>query len=180
MIITNIDTTYLKATATEIAALITTPSNFSKMEVTASINCGTPIVKTLLAPFTATADLLLISTDGIRLNPSFFGLTELSNGIYKVSVKLFEVSPLQTILIANCALVDIDLSCQVATLLHNIIGEYEDKLSEQPSIIAHVLHYSLVNGSNCGCNCDEMCNNYSYLVNILTNIDPQLLADCGC
>lgn len=181
MTITNVSTTYLKATATEIALLIADPTGYTKMEVTATKNCGTAYTQTFSAPFTATANLLLLSPDSIRLNPTFFGLTELDNGVYKVTVKIFEISPAQTILISNCALVDIDVTCQVAAMLHNLIGEYEDKtLTEKPSIIAHVLHYALVNGSNCGCNCAEMCQVYDALIDILTNIDPKLLADCGC
>lgn len=180
MIITNVSTDYIQVTSGEIKVLIAIPSDYSKIEVTASQDCGTSITKTLNNPFVATTDLALLGIDSIKITPHFFGLTTIPSGIFKVSVKIFVISPLQTILIANCAFVDIDVACKVAALLHNIIGEYEDKTAEKPSIIAHVLHYSLVNGSNCGCNCDEMCKNYSGLVDILTNIDPKLIADCGC
>lgn len=185
MIITNVSTTYLKLTAIEIAALITTPSDYTKIEVTANINCCiSPVfTQTLSYPFTDTENLLLLSTDSLRLNPAFFGmgLTSISSNIYSISVKLFKTD--ENILIANCAFIDplSDISCKVAALLHNIISEYEDKtLTEKPSLLAHILHYSLINGSNCGCNCDELCKNYIALLELLSNVNPELLADCGC
>lgn len=178
MKITNVGTSYIKATSDEIAALISDPSPYTKLEITATLNCGNILTQNLSSPFTDTATILLLDPDSIRFNPSFFGLTAIANGIYRVSIKFFSTDG--TIFISNCGFVDIDLSCQVASLLHNIIGEYQDKSAESPASIAHILHYSLVNGNNCGCNCDEMCKNYAALLDILSTIDPQLIADCGC
>lgn len=178
MIITNVSSTYLSITSDEITAIQAAPNDYTKVEITGSINCGTPITKTLLHPFNATADISLMLQNILQINPSFFGLTELANGVVKISLKIFDDTG--STFITNCALVDIDLACKVAALLHNILAEYESKLEERPSSIAHLLHYSLVNGSNCGCNCADMCKNYDALIDILTNIDPTLLADCGC
>lgn len=178
MTIINVDTSYIKVTSAEIAALIATPGSYTKIEVKGTLSCGNEFSQILTNPFVATANLLLLGSDSIRINPAFFGLIALSNGVYKVSVKIFTASTNQ--FFSNCALVDIDLACKVAALLHNILADYEHNLEEKPSSLAHLLHYSLINGSNCGCNCDDMCKNYNALIDILTNIDPTLLADCGC
>lgn len=184
MIIANAHDAYLSITAPEITAIANGASSYTKIEVTASINCGTAYTQNITnVPLVPETTILITADDGsIRINPIFFGgITQLVNGVYKISIKIFQSAPVtETILIANCTLVDMDLNCKVSALLHNIIGEYEDKLAEKPSSLAHLLHYSLVNGSNCGCNCDEMCKNYDALIDILTNIDPQLLADCNC
>lgn len=51
---------------------------------------------------------------------------------------------------------------------------------------AILLHYGLTQGSNCGCNCDDLCTVYNQLLTILSVLDGTLQsgtntdADCGC
>lgn len=175
------DFTYLVFSCPELAALILNPPGYTKIEVKATLNCGTEYSQTLPYPFTSTPNLALIGADGVQIFPGFFGgAAVFATGVYSIKVKIFLAVGGNT-LIANCAFIDADnTSCKVASTLHNILGEYEDRSEEKPSTLIHLLHYSLVNGSNCGCNCDEMCKNYQALVDLLNNIDPQLKADCGC
>lgn len=117
--------------------------------------------------------------DGIYISPEFFSLTSLMDGIYKISIK-FKAADNSYIQETNCAFVDVTVKCKVASVLQNILKESKVSGLEESSTIIHILHYALTNGSNCGCNCEELCKVYTELVTLLNNIDPQITNDCGC
>lgn len=124
---------------------------------------------------------VFINGDGLFITPQLFdkASTELLDGIYKVTVKSINTQKgykSET----NCAFIDVKTKCKVASLLQNLIIEANVKQSEGVSSITHLLHYSLVNGSNCGCNCDELCQVYSELCDILNRVDKSITNDCGC
>lgn len=122
---------------------------------------------------------VFLGSDGLYVNPLLFGINSFIDGVYKFNIKINKVSPTGYIMESNCTFIDVTTKCKVAALLHNIKAE-SMKTGEKPSTVAHLLHYALVNGSNCGCNCDELCKVYNELYNILTNVNPQLISDCGC
>ena len=119
-----------------------------------------------------------LQDDSLFIKPQFFGIDKLIDGVYKFEIK---ISKTQSFTIeTNCAFIDIETKCKVAATLQNIKKESETKGIEKCSTIIHLLHYALINGSNCGCNCDEMCKVYKELYRLLNNIDPQIVNDCGC
>ena len=183
MTITNMGT-YLLLESSYISEVIATPLNYIKLEVIGNINCcatGCGQLNTTITfnyPFTTTTNLEL-NTVGLKVFPAFFGLTSFIDGVYRISVKRFEEN-VGTIFIENCLFIDVTIKCKVAALLKEIIEENKVKTGEKKSTIAHLLHYALVNGSNCGCNCAEMCDVYKELVALLDTINPEIFTDCGC
>lgn len=107
----------------------------------------------------------------LYIKPILFGFTSFIDSIYTLDIKFNKTSGF--IEIKNCSFIDITFQCKVATYLKTI-------LTSDESTIVHLLHYSLVNGSNCGCNCDDLCTVFNALSNLLTGIDPQIINDCGC
>ena len=176
----------LQADNDAIANLTSNPSNYASVEMTATLTCGTAIVKAY-----ATGDLYDTTKEfyyfenSIWITPLMFGLviptdgsSGFIDGVYSVTIKIIDSSNGYTIY-SNCIFIDITYKCQVAGLLDNIIAENQ-KGGEQTATIAHILHYSLVNGSNCGCNCAAMCENFNSLCSLLGNASAQINNDCGC
>lgn len=174
---------YLKAV--EISAFLDNIDDYTGITVIATLTCGTPI--TQMYDTTDAIDItkkFYVINDDIEgkvivVTPQLFnGATKFVDGIYRFDVK-FSTTEGYTY-ISNCSFVDITIACKVAATMQNIIKENQLKTTERISTIIHMLHYSLVNGSDCGCNCDEMCEVYTGLLNLLSDIDPQILNDCGC
>lgn len=184
MIITYHDS-YLLLNSSYIAEIIANPNNYLKVEITGDINCCTSncgATKTILSinlPQLTNTDKAEFTIDGLKIYPLFFGLSAFTDGVYNFSVKRFEDNA-GTVLESNCLFVDITYKCKVATLLKCIIEENKKKDTEKLSTTIHILHYALVNGSNCGCNCTEMCEVFRELTTLLANVDPQITNDCGC
>lgn len=122
---------------------------------------------------------VFIVADGILISPSFFEETLLTDGVYKITLKFLKDDN-SYVLETNCAFVDIETKCQVAAVLQNILKESLVKGTEKVSTVIHLLHYGLINGSNCGCNCVELCQVYRELVSLLETVDPNITNDCGC
>lgn len=183
MTITNMGS-YLLLESAQITDVIANPSDYEKLEITGDINCctsgcgGTVNTVTFPNPFTTTSSLQLVAP-GIKVFPPFFGLTEFTDGVYKLSVKFFREDE-DTLFQENCIFVDITLKCKVAALLKNLIEESKSNNTEKISTIAHLLHYALFNGSGCACNCEEMCKVYAELISVLDSVNPQIFVDCGC
>lgn len=177
--------TYLYLKSSYIDEIIAAPTDYVKVEIAGDINCCTSncgeqkTLLTILLPQTLDTDKAEFTADGIKIYPLFFGLTAFIDGIYNFSVKRFEDEQ-GTVTEDNCLFVDLTYKCKVATLLKCIIEENKKQSTEKISTVIHVLHYSLVNGSNCGCNCTEMCEIFRELTTLLANVDPQITNDCGC
>ena len=188
MTITLVDD-YLLIESEAISEVIATPSDYLKLEVSGNINCCTSncaeqvTTVTFDNPFTTTTKLELTGT-GLKVFPAFFGLTSFIDGIYRFEIKRYP-DPLtgvsDTLYEQNCIFVDVTFKCKVASQLKYIIAENKNKGdTEKVATIIHLLHYALVNGSNCGCNCAEMCEVFKELNTILNTINPQISSDCGC
>lgn len=114
-----------------------------------------------------------IAHDGIYITPAFFGATTFRDGIYKFDLKYVQADDAGFINESNCAFIDITTKCKVASTLNKLLEE-----GEETTAIIHLLHYSLVNGSNCGCNCADLCKVYIELASLLSDITETI--DCGC
>lgn len=130
--------------------------------------------------FTNADSNVYMSNDAIYIKPEFFNLQELNDGIYKFNVKYIKVDEVGYLEEQNCSFIDVTTKCRVASVLQNILKESKELGSEKSSTIIHILHYALVNGSNCGCNCPDLCQVYKELIDMLDSIDPQITNDCGC
>jgi len=122
-----------------------------------------------------------IANGSLFLTYKFFAgnLSKFRDGIYKITLK-YNASNGSWVSESGCAFIDIDTKCKVASFLQNIVAENKTSIQDKPSTIIHVLHYALVNGSNCGCNCNELCEIYSELYSLI-NDNPKLVnKDCGC
>lgn len=148
------------------------PTNF----VVRYVEVGTALpYDKIYAGFGTTIAAFYFGADGLYILPSFFSMLELVDGIYKFDVKIYKTD--SNTLETNCAFVDITIKCKVASVLDGIMKESKNAGIEQCSTIIHILHYALVNGSNCGCNCEELCTIFRELFALLNST---ITTDCGC
>lgn len=171
-------TSNVTVTVTNNFLLITNvPSNFKAYNIS-FFSSASPIFFSY-TDGTTQSDKIFIGADGIYIKPIFFGLAAIKDGIYKVDVKMFDTDG-NFVLESNCAFIDISFKCLVASVLQNIMKEAEAGDTEGLSTIIHLLHYGLTNGSNCGCNCDELCEVFTQLNTLLISLDPKIQNNCGC
>lgn len=142
------------------------------------------VTKTFLYGLT---ESVILNSNYIEILPSFFGAENLTltDGVYKFTLAGYD--GVQSFREENCAFIDISMSCQVAKNLKNLVSESKDTITfdkENPATYIHLLHYSLVISSNCGCNCENLCNAYKELVALLesntTTITNTQQNGCGC
>tara|TARA_Y100000590_G_scaffold396343_1_gene476995 strand:- start:752 stop:1294 length:543 start_codon:yes stop_codon:yes gene_type:complete len=120
----------------------------------------------------ASAGIYTIDDKVIKLEPGILGTgtTVFPDGVYKVVLTQIESGGAPITTESNCFFMDCSTTCEVAKYIKNLLKTPAD-------VEAHLLHFGLVNGSNCNCNCDEMCSLYSKLYNILNNTETCL---CNC
>lgn len=164
----------------QIQALMANPSAYTKLKIDATINCCPELFShTTLNPF-IDPTYLLFTTAGIEVLPLYFNIIGVGqtvmDGIYKFNVKIF-VNDNQYTFEENCAFIDVTYRCKVATYIDNIL----DTTSEDGTVATnvHVLHYALVNASDCGCNCQALCDTFRQLAAIVNPIIPTMQS-CGC
>lgn len=112
---------------------------------------------------------IIFSNNAIFVLPSFFGLTTFTDGIYHFTSIVTTTSD---ILIEEQACFFVD--CLMAGLLHKQIDLEKCDAAQMHTLL---MHYSLTQGSNNTCDCDDLYKIYSYLAKILNG---QKLEDCGC
>lgn len=135
-------------------------------------------------PDTLTATFILVgnkqaylSGNSVFLSPDLFELEDFTDGVYSVKiVALYSGGSYTTE--SNCTFVDILTKCIVASWLNDLLQESSKKGSEPVATMIHLLHYALVTGSNCGCNCDSLCKAYKELTCLLNG--TKTTSDCGC
>lgn len=175
-----VDVDKISVVADEISNYISNIGDYTGVTIDTTGTCPTKIFNKNYD----NTDILNVDSDFyvdsniLYIKPTLFGLTSFVDGVYKFTISFTTTTGY--IRIANCTFVDITLKCKVATFIKNILNESKNVVNEKVGTLVHLLHYSLVNGSNCGCNCVEMCEVYTELVNLLSGIDPQVLEDCGC
>lgn len=118
-----------------------------------------------------------LSGDSLYLKPELFEMEYIEDGVYSVTVKITHDDG--HITESNCAFIDITIACQVADKLSDLIVESTKKTIEPVATIIHMLHYGITNGSNCGCNCADLCKAYKELI-CLIDTTQTTTSDCGC
>lgn len=178
----DIESSLLLATASELSDFVDNIDDYTSIEITTSVNCSdTTIIQEYDTSdiyntdnkFYVDIDSKILYLSVLMFSPSMF-----TDGIYKVTIK-FKKEAGGYIQVANCIFVDITFKCKVASLMDKIISENKTS-SEKTSTIAHILHYALFNGSNCGCNCEDMCDIFKQLSDILDTLDLTIDNNCGC
>ena len=114
---------------------------------------------------------VIITSDSILINSEVLSVDNFEDAIYSVELIIID-GHRNTITEKNCYFFDCITKCQVASKLNEFITDTEETTT------IHMLHYGLINGSNCGCECNELCNLFEYLQKLLgINITT---SDCGC
>lgn len=181
--ITYIGNNSIQLQSESIQAMIDNIEDYGSVKIDATINCCAEIFSHTMniGPVMDTT-FFTITSDSIITTPAFFGLIgtgqfdKLMDGVYKFSVKLFKTEN-TFVFEESCAFIDITYKCKVAAYLDQLLDTTtEDGVCAQNVTL---LHYALVNGSNCGCNCVDMCNVFKELAKIIKtpNTQPQ---GCGC
>jgi len=121
---------------------------------------------------------ILLTSQGLLIPPTFFGLPHYVDGVYKMELKIVAIDNSYSIE-SNCVFVDVTFKCKVALYLKDIVG---GTVNGKVGLTATMLHYALTNSSNCGCNCQDMCRAYKELYSILNGagLINQTSSDCGC
>lgn len=143
------------------------PENF----VPLYIEYGTgPVKETAYFTFNTNQSLIILN-EGLYIQPEFLEQEVLEDGVYKVKIRI-KRSNGSWIEEEGCSFIDIDTRCKVARFIEDILKKGEDATN------VHIAHYGLVNGSNCGCNCKELCGLYKYLLSLIGEIKTD--KNCGC
>jgi hypothetical protein len=178
MIIELLDDGSLLLSSSQIQELIDNQMDFFQVSIDSTINCCPTIYTTTKTmPLQVNEDIEFTST-GIKVKPAFFDIitpNSIIDGVYSFTVRIYTTEENYTYE-QNCAFIDMTFKCRVAKYLDQLNDITEDG---QIATNVHILHYSLVNGSNCGCNCIAMCDVFKQLYDILKPITPQLQG-CGC
>lgn len=161
-----------------IQTMIANQDEFYKVKIDATINCCPQLYsQTRFLPLQPNS-YFAFSASGIEVKPAFFNVVspnKIIDGVYHFNVKIFTTED-NYHYEENCTFIDLTIKCKVATYLDALNDKGEDG---EIATNVHILHYALVNGSNCGCNCTDMCNVYKQLYDILKPVTPQLQS-CGC
>lgn len=170
----------LKITATEINDFITNINDYTGIQIKSNLNCQIDIDSGIINTtdiLDTTKNVYIISdNNALYINPAFFGISNIVDGIYSVQIRLYTSTGY--VKLFNCQFIDITYRCKLAAYLKELINEYENPdITEDIATMAHILHYALTNGSGCGCNCEELCSLFEELTEILSNITN---TDCGC
>jgi hypothetical protein len=109
--------------------------------------------------------------DTLLLTPAFFNMLNFQDGIYTIELTYIN-SEGSVITEKNCFFLDCNTACTVSTK----IKELQEASNEKNATNIFLLHYTLTEGSNCGCNCDELCEIFTKLCNNLNSSSCL----CGC
>jgi hypothetical protein len=178
LIITLMDNGSILLSSVEILNMLDNPESYLQVKVDSTINCCPQIYShTKTSPFTSNT-YFDFTSEGIEVKPAFFDVVSpnsIIDGVYYFNVKIFTTENNYTYQ-TNCTFIDITMKCAVAKYIDTL-----NNITEDGAIATnvHILHYALVNGSNCGCNCIAMCDAFKQLYDILKPITPQLQG-CGC
>lgn len=158
--------------------MIANQGDYLQVKVDATINCCPQLYSQIQPLPLVPNDYFVFSAAGIEVKPAFFNVispNKIIDGVYHFNVKIF--TDLDNYHYEeDCAFMDITFKCKVAAYIDALNDKNED--GEFATNI-HILHYALVNGSNCGCNCVDMCSVFKNLYDLLKPITPQMQG-CGC
>lgn len=147
------------------------PENFIVKEITFN---GTSLPFKYSANTSSDSDVFADSEGNLYISSELFGLDKFKDGIYKIKVRTEKKDDTWTE-DEGCIFIDIDTKCKVAKKIEDILKKDEDATD------IHMAHYALINGSNCGCNCNDLCELFKYINKVLGNpIETTNSDDCDC
>lgn len=169
----------IQLSSENITDFIANIEDYTKLKIEGVVNCcGQKFSIIDLVPLAPNTKYTVVGNT-IEIKPAFFNITGTSpkfmDGVFHFEVKLFKPDDTFTYE-ENCSFIDITYKCKLSGMLKSLLGTDEDK---NVGMVAFLLHYALVTGSNCGCNCKEMCDAFRELANILAPITNQS-NNCGC
>lgn len=111
-------------------------------------------------------------SSSLLLSPLFYGMgNTFQDGVFTIELTYTTASG-NIITEKNCFFLDCVTACTVSTK----IKELEQASNEKNATNIFLLHYTLTEGSNCGCNCSELCEIFTKLCNNLNSSSCL----CGC
>ncbi len=161
----NEDCDKLVLESTKITEVFTATNDYLNIAITIDLNCCSTYELNISREDTATP-FPPIGDDEIYIYNTTTNQLELDvnqivgsiiDGIYKVTIVYSEEGG-DSVIEANCAFIDCSTSCKVGARLQDLLDDDTD---------LHLIHYGLVNADNCGCNCDEMCELFRKLNQLL-------------
>lgn len=114
---------------------------------------------------------LWFTNNGVFVGPEFFNLTNFTDGIYNFTIEAETITG-DFISESNCFFFDCNTKCKVSTKLEEL------KKCNKSGTNLFLLHYTLVEGSNCGCNCEALCEIFENLCSELEGAES--CVNCGC
>lgn len=116
--------------------------------------------------------LLASQNSTLYLKPEFFRIADgdvtIPDGIYTVTIEIVnltynagrDLGDARNEVFTYCAFVDCELHCKVADKIDLLLKEDKDT-------DIHMIHYALTINSDCYCHCDDMCELYDQLIELL-------------
>lgn len=109
---------------------------------------------------------IIISGDKMYIKPSYFGWEEIVDGVYTITLKFIKSDNRGHIIEKQCAFLDPKIRCIIADYLSDLSKDSPiDKRNISETIM--LMHYALTRTSNCGCNCEELCQLFDDLKYLL-------------
>ena len=115
-------------------------------------------------------DNVFFSGTDIYIDPRFFGLTNFQDAVYSFTIRY--ASNGNIITESTCFFFDCETACKVSARVTELMN------CNKVATNIFLLHYTLTEGSNCGCNCDELCEIFTKLCQELGGSDS--CSNCGC
>ena len=126
---------------------------------------------TITVPFSIIEDTgMIVGVDNVIITPTFFNSLQLTEGVYSIEWTLHTIQN-QLLTESACYFLEKSLKCR-------LLGVKEIDCRDRKQLDFTLLHYSLIQASNCNCDCEKMNIIYQYLNKHLP-LTPNT-EDCGC
>lgn len=134
--------------------LAAVPTNFSPEKIVYTYTGGIETTEYFISSLSNKNTVASSINSGLIINPQIMDDILFEDGIYTIKTEVISDNG-STITETNCIFVDCTTKCKIADVLPN--------LNNNEKIEVLMLHYSLVNATNCSCNCKELCDVYTQL-----------------
>lgn len=155
--------------SSEIEDYIDNTVNYSGITTTFVKDCGTEITISQTVAETADTDsVFYVDTvnRNLQLKCTAFGLTAFVDGVFFVKIRLKKTDS-SYIEISNCIFLDLTYKCKVAENLDKLLVEEQNNAINRKMEMIYAIHFGLTAGSNCGCNCADLCIAFTRLKELL-------------
>lgn len=151
---------------------------YESVKVVVNINDSIEISKTY--PYPLDTDEISMEGNDVTLHNNFFYNSEvvkdLGDGIYTISLIFKEGDDYHVY--KNCIYIDCRIKCLLTFVTSKSLNKDSKTSIQEKAVVINMLQYALTEGSNCGCNCEELQDIYDKLMDEISetiNTD-----DCGC